>query len=238
MCSNVREKACAYSITSSASCLGPRRSRSQPAWAKRGRRGGKDELAHRQRIIVFDLRRKVPVAVEFPRKGLAANQFSGERFTRWSSVTASSFPFPSRTVEWLITTRPCTALKVRAASTSLPTLFPSSTGSRLSPSSSHQGPSMTWLRPVDRTSGTLTLSAGTLSCLVPSWNAPFEALPHDDRAGTHDSADGRCKAYASIGHGQAPTKICRRYPQGAACSPLEFRRERRAAGDGHPGRTA
>ena len=25
---------------------------------------------------------------------------------------------------------------------------------------------MTWLRPVDRTSGTLTLSAGTLSCLV------------------------------------------------------------------------
>ena len=62
----------------------------EPAWAKRGRRGGKDELAHRQRIIVFDLRRKVPVAVEFPRKGLAANQFSGERFTRWSSVTASS----------------------------------------------------------------------------------------------------------------------------------------------------
>ena len=78
---------------------------------------------------------------------------------------------------------------------------------------------MTWLRPVDRTSGTLTLSAGTLSCLIPSWNAPFEALPHDDRAGTHDSADGRCEAYASIGHGQAPTKICRRYPQGAACSP-------------------
>src|SRR5262249_7640774 len=74
----------------------------EPAWAKRGRRGGKDELAHRQRVIVFDLRRKVPVAVEFPRKGLAANQFSGERFTRWSSVTASSFPFPSRTVEWLI----------------------------------------------------------------------------------------------------------------------------------------
>ena len=67
-----------------------------------GRRRGKDELAHRQRIIVFNLRRKVPVAVEFPRKGLAANQFSGERFTRWSSVTASGFPFPSRTVEWLI----------------------------------------------------------------------------------------------------------------------------------------
>jgi len=25
-----------------------------------------------------------------PRKGLASNRFSGERFTRWSSVTASS----------------------------------------------------------------------------------------------------------------------------------------------------
>jgi len=103
MCSNVREKACAYSITSSASCLGPRRSRSRASMGEaQGHRPGKDELAHRQRVIVFDLRRKVPVAVEFPRKGLAANQFSGERFTRWSSVTASSFPFPSRTVEWLI----------------------------------------------------------------------------------------------------------------------------------------
>jgi hypothetical protein len=29
-----------------------------------------------------------------------------------------------------------------------------------------QEPSMTWLSPVDRTSGTLTLSAGTLSCLA------------------------------------------------------------------------
>jgi hypothetical protein len=56
--------------------------------------------------------------------------------------------------------------------------------------------------------------------LGPSWNAPFEALPHDDRAGTHDSADGRCRAYASIGRGQAPTKIFRRYPQSAVCSLL------------------
>jgi hypothetical protein len=39
--------------------------------------------------------------------------------------------------------------------------------------------------------------------LGPSWNAPFGALPHDDRAGTHDSADGRCGSYASIGRGQA-----------------------------------
>jgi hypothetical protein len=42
------------------------------------------------------------VAVEFPRKGLASNRFSDERFTRWSSVTSSSSPFPSRTVEWLV----------------------------------------------------------------------------------------------------------------------------------------
>src|SRR5262249_27917381 len=99
-----------------------------------------------------------------PNKGLAENRFSGET-TQWSSVTAHRLPFPSRTVEWF-PTRPCTALEVRAASASLPTLFPSPTGSRLSPSSSHQEPSMTWLRPVDRTSGTLTLSAGTLSCLA------------------------------------------------------------------------
>jgi hypothetical protein len=38
--------------------------------------------------------------------------------------------------------------------------------------------------------------------LGPSWNAPFEALPHDGRAGTHDGADGRCGSYASIGRGQ------------------------------------
>jgi hypothetical protein len=63
--------------------------------------------------------------------------------------------------------------------------------------------------------------------LSPSWNAPFGALPHDDRAGTHDSADGRCGSYASIGRGQASTKIFRRYPQGALCSPLKIRHERR-----------
>jgi hypothetical protein len=135
------------------------------------------------------------------------------------------------------TTRPCTALKVRAASTSLPTLFPSSTGSRLSPSSSHRAihdmaqtgrSNVRYVDPQRR----YTVVLG------PSWNAPFEALPHDDRAGTHDSADGRCGAYASIGCGQALTKIFRRYPQSAVCSPLEFRHERRAASDGHPERTA
>ena len=62
---------------------------------------------------------------------------------------------------------------------------------------------MTWLRPVDRTSGTLTLSAGTLSCLTHHGTPLSDALPHDDRAGTHDSADGRCRSYASIGRGQA-----------------------------------
>jgi hypothetical protein len=59
--------------------------------------------------------------------------------------------------------------------------------------------------------------------LGPSWNAPIGTLPHDDRAGTHDSADGRCGSYASIGSGQAPTKVFRRYPQSAVCSPLEVR---------------
>jgi len=54
--------------------------------------------------------------------------------------------------------------------------------------------------------------------LGPSWDASFEALPHNDRAGTHDSADGRCGSYASIGRGQAATKLCRRYPQGRPIS--------------------
>ena len=40
--------------------------------------------------------------LEFPRKGLASNRFSGERFTQWSSVNRIELPFPSRTVEWLI----------------------------------------------------------------------------------------------------------------------------------------
>src|SRR5262245_34402275 len=73
-------------------------------------------------------------------------------------------PEPARS-SGSFTTRPCAALKLRAASTSLPTLFPSSTGSRLSPSSSH-GAIHDMARPVDRTSGTLTLNAGTLSCLA------------------------------------------------------------------------
>jgi len=46
--------------------------------------------------------RKVPAAVEFPGEGLASNRFSGEKFTRWSSVNRIELPFPSRTVEWLI----------------------------------------------------------------------------------------------------------------------------------------
>src|SRR5262245_54371681 len=51
--------------------------------------------------------------------------------------------------------------------------------------------------------------------LGPSWNAPFGALPHNDRAGTHDGADGQCGSYARIGRGQAAMWItsknfCRR----------------------------
>ena len=111
------------------------------------------------------------------------------------------------------TTRPCNRFEVRAAPALLPTLFPSPTGSRLSPSSSHGAihvmaqtgrSNVRYVDPQRR----YTLVLG------PSWNAPIGALPHDDRAGTHDSADGQCGSYASIVRGQAATKIFRRYPQG------------------------
>jgi hypothetical protein len=162
------------------------------------------------------------VAVEFPRKGLASNRFYGERFTRWSSVTAPSSRSRAARSSGSLPLDRATALKVRAASTLLPTLFPSSTGSRLSPSSSHGAihemaqtgrSNVRYVDPQRR----YTVVLG------PSWNAPIGALPHDDRAGTHDSADGRCGSYASIGSGQAPTKVFRRYPQSAVCSPLEVR---------------
>src|SRR5262249_45959320 len=99
-------------------------------------------------------------------KGLPRIGFLARDSRREFGDTTSSSRSRAARSSGSFTTRPCTALKVRAASTSLPTLFPSSTGSRLSPSSSHQEPSTTWLRPVDRTSGTLTLNAGTLSCLA------------------------------------------------------------------------
>jgi hypothetical protein len=162
------------------------------------------------------------VAVEFPRKGLASNRFYGERFTRWSSVTAPSSRSRAARSSGSLPLDRATALKVRAASTLLPTLFPSSTGSRLSPSSSHGAihemaqtgrSNVRYVDPQRR----YTVVLG------PSWNAPIGTLPHDDRAGTHDSADGRCGSYASIGSGQAPTKVFRRYPQSAVCSPLEVR---------------
>jgi hypothetical protein len=121
-------------------------------------------------------------------------------------VIASSSTFPSRTVGWLITTRPCPALKVRAASTSLPTLFPSPVASRPPPSSSHQEPSMKWLRPVDHVRYVDPQRRYT-AVLGPSWNVLFRALPHDDRAGTHDSADGRCGSYASTRRGQAARSV-------------------------------
>jgi hypothetical protein len=145
-------------------------------------------------------------------KGLPRIGFSGERFTLRSSVTASSSRSRAARSGGSFTTRPCTALKVRAASTSLPTLFPSPTGSRLSPSSSHRAihemaqTGRSNVRHVDPQRRYTVM-------LGPSWNAPFDALPHDDRAGTHDSADGQCGSYASIGCGQAATKTFRQYPQ-------------------------
>ena len=141
-----------------------------------------------------------------PAKGLASNRFSGKRFTRRGSVTASNSR--SRAARSSGSIR----FEVRAAPALLPTLFPSPTGSRLSPSSSHGAihvmtqtgrSNVRYVDPQRR----YTLVLG------PSWNAPIGALPHDDRAGTHDSADGRGGSYASIGRGQAATKIFRRYPQ-------------------------
>src|SRR5262249_3401405 len=147
-------------------------------------------------------RRKVPVAVESPRKGLASNRFSGERFTQWSSVTVSSSRSQAAGSSGSFTTRPCTALKVRAASALLPTLFPSPTGSRLSPSSS-QGAIHDMAQTGRSNVRYVDPQRRYTVVLGPSWYAPFGALPHDDRAGTHDGADGRCKSYARIGRGQA-----------------------------------
>jgi hypothetical protein len=78
---------------------------------------------------------------------------------------------------------------------------------------------MTWLRPVDHVRYVDPQRRYTV-VLGPSWNAPIGALPHDDRAGTHDSADGQCGSYASVGHGQAATNIYRRYPQRVGIPPL------------------
>jgi hypothetical protein len=147
-------------------------------------------------------------------KGLPRIGFLARELTQWSSVTASSSRSRAARSSGSFTTRPCTALKVRAASALLPTLFPSPTGSRLSPSSSHGAihdtaqtgrSNVRYVDPQRR----YTVVLG------PSWNAPFGALPHDDRAGTHDGADGRCGSYAPIGRGQAALWItsknfCRR----------------------------
>jgi hypothetical protein len=88
---------------------------------------------------------------------------------------------------------------------------------------------MTWLKPVDRTSGTLTLSAGTLSCLA--------------HHGTPLSK--RCPTTTALEHTIVPMDDAERMPplgavkprqkffnviHRALCSPLEFRHERRAAG--------
>src|SRR6516165_1235628 len=112
-------------------------------------------------------------------------------------------PFPSRTVEWLIYHSTVHRLmKVRAASALLPTLFPSPTGSRLSPSSSHGAIHV--MAQTGRSNARYVDPQRRYTVVLgPSWNAPFGALPHNDRAGTHDGADGRCGSYAPIGRGQA-----------------------------------
>src|SRR4029079_16405043 len=94
-------------------------------------------------------------------------------------------------------------LKVRAASALLRTLFPSSTESCLSPSSSHE-PSMKWLSPVDRTSGMLTLSAGTLSCLA------HHGTPLSER----------CPTTTALERTTAPMDIADRMPPLGAVKPF------------------
>ena len=54
---------------------------------------------------------------------------------------------------------------------------------------------MTWLRPVDRTSGTLTLSAGTLSCLA------HHGTPLSERCPTTAALE-RTTVPMAIGRGQ------------------------------------
>jgi hypothetical protein len=95
---------------------------------------------------------------------------------------------------------------------------------------------MTWLRPVDHVRYVDPQRRYTV-VLGPSWNTPFGALPHDDRAGTHDSADGRCGSYAPIGRGQAALWIRSKNFCRSVCSPLESARAPRLV-TGHPGRTA
>src|SRR5262249_21062667 len=128
--------------------------------------------------------------------------FLARETTQWSSVTASSSRSRAARSSGSFPTRPCTALKVRAASALLPTLFPSPTGSRLSPSSS-QGAIHDMAQTGRSNVRYVDPQRRYTVVLGPSWNAPFGALPHDDRAGTHDSVDGRCGSYVSIGCGQA-----------------------------------
>ena len=84
---------------------------------------------------------------------------------------------------------------------------------------------MTWLRPVDRTSGTLTLSAGTLSCLA------HHGTPLSER----------CPTTTALEHTTVPMDDADRMPPLSAvkpqqkffddihrgCSPLGIRHERR-----------
>ena len=96
---------------------------------------------------------------------------------------------------------------------------------------------MTWLRPVDRTSGTLTLSAGTLSCLAhhgtllskrcPTTTALERTIvPMDDaeRMPPLGAVKPRQKSFDVIHRAQCVA------PWNSGTSA--------AVGDGHPGRTA
>src|SRR5262249_44332379 len=117
-------------------------------------------------------------------KGLPRIGFLATETTQWSSVAASNSRSRAARSSGSFPTRPCTALKVRAASALLPTLFPSPTGSRLSPSSS-QGAIHDMAQTGRSNVRYVDPQRRYTVVLGPSWNAPFGASPHDDPAGTH-----------------------------------------------------
>ena len=90
---------------------------------------------------------------------------------------------------------------------------------------------MTWLRPVDRTSGTLTLSAGTLSCLAHHGTPLSERCPtttalehttvsmdNGDRMSPLGAVKLRQKLFDDIHRGCSPGNPARKVPEMNECT--------------------
>ena len=99
-------------------------------------------------------------------KGLPRIGFYGEIFTRWSSVTAPSSRSRAARSSGSLPLDRATALKVREQRRHYCRRCSRAQQGLACHLVHRMEPSMKRLRPVDRTSGTLTLSAGTLSCLA------------------------------------------------------------------------